>query len=182
MKLFSMMFLAVAIAGIGCKTKMPGMTEVNTPFKGNKYESNKRWVRAVASGESMSLETSKDKAMLTAKQRLASSMQTEIKQVAENYKGERQVDGTIGDFNERFQQLTREVMSQLLVEVQTIDEKVYQNDQKNYVTWVALEARKKTIYKKLKEQAKMRQSLSEKDKAVIEQMIDSAIKDLEDQD
>jgi hypothetical protein len=180
---YSILILALlTVVGIGCKTKMPGLTEVNTPFKGNKYESNKRWVRAVASGESMSLETSKDKAMLTAKQRLASGMQTEIKQVAENYKGERQVDGTIGEFNERFQQLTREVMSQILVEVQTVDEKVYQNDKKNYVTWVALEARKKTIYKKLKEQAKMRQSLSEKDKAVIEQMIDSAIKDLEDEE
>ncbi len=179
----SIIILSVlAIIGFGCKTKMPGMTEVNTPFKGNKYESNKRWVRAVASGESMSLETSKDKALLTAKQRLAGSMQTEIKQVSENYKGDRQVDGTIGDFNERFQQLTREVMSQILVEVQIINEKVYQNDKKNYVTWVALEARKKTIYKKLKEQAKLRQSLSDKDKAVIEQMIDSAIKDLEDEE
>jgi hypothetical protein len=180
MKTFVIALLTITTLAIGCKSKVAGLTEVKTPFEGNKYEGNKRWVRAVASGESMSLETSKDKAMLSAKQRLASSMQTEIKNVTENYKGERTVDGSIGEFNERFQQLTREVMSQILVEVQTIDEKIYQNTQKNYVTWVALEARKKTIYKKLKEQAKLRQSLSEKDKATIEKMIDEAIVELGD--
>jgi len=180
MKNIFITLFAISTIVIGCKTKIAGLEEVNTPFKGSKYEGNKRWVRAEASGESMNLETSKDKAMLTAKQRLASSLQTEIKNVTENYKGERQVDGSIGDFNERFQALTREVMSQILVEVQTIDEKIYQNNKKNYITWVALEARKKTIYKKLKEQAKMRQSLSDKDKTIIEKMIDEAIKDLED--
>lgn len=173
-KLIILLFVASAI--VSCKTKMPGLTEVNTPFTGGKYEGNNRWVRAVASGESMNLETSKDKAMLTAKQRLASSVQSDIKNVSENYKGERQADGSIGDFNERFQQLTREVMNQVLVEVQTIDEKVYQNEKKNYVTWVALEAKKKTIYNKLKEQAKLRASLSDKDKETIEKMIDEAIK------
>ncbi|MFA6259947.1 MAG: hypothetical protein WC760_00625 [Bacteroidia bacterium] len=182
MKKLIMVCMAFGSIAVGCKTKMPGMTEVQTPFTGNKYESNNRWVRAVASGESMHLETSKDKALLSAKQRLAAGVQTQIKQVSENYKGERQADETIGDFNERFQQLTREVMNQILVEIQTIDERVFQNGQRNYVTWVALEARKKTIYNKLKEQAKLRQSLSDKDKATIEKMIDQAIADLDDKD
>lgn len=158
------------------------MTEVNSPFKGGKYEGNNRWVRSIASGESMNLETSKDKALLTAKQRLASDVQTQIRNVTENYKGERNADGTIGDFNERFQQMTREVMSQILVEVQTIDEKVYQKPNQNYITWVALEARKKTIYNKLKEQAKLRQTLSDKEKESVEKMIDEAIKELNDKD
>lgn len=180
MKQIIVLSLTLLIIGVGCKSKMNGLTEVKTPFSGSKYEGNKRWVRAVASGESQNLETSKDKALLQAKQRLASSFQTEIKNLTENYKGERQVDDNIAEFNERFQSLTREVMSQLLVEVQTIDEKVFMNKQNNYVTWVALEARKKTIYKKLKEQAKSKASLSSKDKAVIEKMIDDAIADLDD--
>ncbi len=181
MKKYAIIFLAIATIA-GCKSTPDGMTEVKTPFKGSKYETNKRFVRAVASGESINLETSKDKAMLSAKQRLASSVQTQIKNVSESYKGERQVDGTIGDFNERFQQLTREVMSQILVEIDVIDEKQYKTKQNSYITWVALEARKRTIYKKLKEQAKMQKSLSEKDKDTIEKMIDEAIKDLEDND
>ncbi len=179
MKKIIVVLIAVSMV-VACKTKMPGLTEVNTPFTGNKYESNKKWARGIGSGESMSLETSKDKARLTAKQRLASDVQSQLKNVTENYKGERNADGSIGDFNERFQQLTREVMNQILVEVQTIDEKLYQNDKKNYITWVALEARRKTIYKKLKEQVKLKASLSEKDKEVIEKMIDQAIVELED--
>jgi len=172
--------LAISSLVFACKTSMPGMTEVKTPFTGNRYEGNNRWVRAVASGESMNLETAKDKALLTAKQRLASSVQTDLKMVSENYKGERQADGTIGDFNERFQQLTREVLNQVIVEIQTIDEKAFKNDKNNYVYWVALEARKKTIYKKLKEIAQLRSSISDKDKEVISKMIDDAITNLDD--
>jgi hypothetical protein len=161
---------------------MEGLTEVKTPFSGNKYESNARWFRAVASGESMNLETSKDKALLQAKQRLASDIQTQIKNVSENYKNERQVGENLGDFNERFQSLTREVMSQILVEVQTIDSKVYQAKNKNYITYVALEARKKTVYKRLKEIAMANTSLSEKDKAQVQKMIDASIQNLNDGD
>jgi hypothetical protein len=179
-----MKYLIIILLGLttlySCSPKMDGMTEVKGPFNGSKYEGNKRWFRATGSGESMNLETSKDKALLTAKQRLASSVQTTIKTVSEDYKGERQADNTIGDFNDRFQAITREVMSQVLVEVQTIDEKTYQNKSKNYVTYVALEARKKTVYKKLKEIAMQKQSLSDKDKKQVQEMIDKAVKDLDD--
>lgn len=163
-----------------CSPKMEGLTEVKSPFTGNRYETNGKWVRGTGSGESMNLETSRDKAMLSAKQRLASGVQTQIKSVSENYKGERQADATTGDFNERFQSLTREVMNQVLVEVQTIDEKTYQKKDKNYISYVALEARKKTIYKKLKEIAMQRSSLSDADKKRVQDMIDQAIKDLDD--
>jgi hypothetical protein len=177
-----MIILFGAMALQSCSPKMEGLTEVKTPFKGGKYEGNNRWFRATASGESMNLETSKDKAMLTAKQRLASSVQTTIKTVSEDYKGERQADNAIGDFNDRFQAITREVMSQILVEVQMIDEKTYTNKAKNYVTYVALEARKKTVYQKLKEIALQKQSLSDKDKKYIQEMMDKAIKDIGDGD
>ena len=175
--------LLVALSLAACKTKMEGMQEVKTPFSGNKYEGNLRWFRAVASGESMNLETSKDKALLSAKQRLAASVQTQLKQVSESYKGERMVGDNLGDINERFQQLTREVLNQVLVEVQVIDEKVYQKDQgKTYVTWVAIEARKRRVYMKLKEIANTRTSLSDADKAYISKMMDEAIRETGDTD
>ncbi len=181
MKNYILITLVMTTIFTACKTKMENMSEVKTPFSGNKYESNKRWFRAVASGESMNLETSKDKAMLSAKERLAASIQTQLKSVTENYKGERIVGDNMGDFNERFQQLTREVTNQTLVEVQLIEQKVFQNNtNKNYVTWVALEARKRIVYKKLKEIANTRSTLSDKDKAYINQMLDDAIKELDD--
>lgn len=181
MKKYVALFFVISLVVSSCKSKMDGMNEIKTPFSGNKYEGNNRWFRAVASGESMNLETSKDKAILSAKQRLASSVQTQLKQVTESYKGERMVGDNLGDFNERFQQLTREVMNQALVEVQTIDEKVYQNPtNKHYVTWVALEARKKKVYKKLQEIAQTRKNLSDNDKAYINQLLEQTIKELND--
>jgi hypothetical protein len=174
-------FLALMVLTAACKSKkMDGYTEVNTPFKGSKYESNNRWWRAVASGESMNLQTSKDKAMLSAKQRLASSVQTQIKSLGESYSGERQVGQNLGDFNERFQQLTREVLNQIIVDVRLFDERTYKNDKSNnYTTWVAVETKKSTTYKKLKEIALQRNNISEKDKELIKDMIDKAIDESE---
>lgn len=165
-----------------CKTAPEGMTEVKSPFSGNKYESNNRWFRATASGESMNLETSKDKALLSAKQRLAGQIQTQVKSVSESYKGERQAGNTLDEYNERFQQLTREVMNQVLVEAQIFDTKTYTTKDKRYVTYIALEARKKSVYKKLREIAQTRATLSEADKKYISDMLDKAIKDLHDGD
>lgn len=173
---------AVLLGITACKSNQT-LTEVKTPFKGNAYESNNRWFRATGSGESMNQETSKDKAMLTAKQRLAAAIQTQIKQVSENYKGERMVGEDLGDFNERFQQLTREVMNQVLVDVRVVEEKTYMAmHNHHYITWVAMEARKRDVYKRLKELAAARSTLSDKDKAYLKHMLDEALKELPDED
>lgn len=175
--------ITIIMALIACKSTPDGMNEVKTPFRGNKYESNRRFFRAVGSGESMNLETSRDKAMLTARQRLAAEVQTQIKNVSENYKGERTVGDNMGDFNERFQQMTREVMSQVLVETQVFDSRTFvSKDTKRYTTYVAMEARKRTVYRKLKEITQTSTSLSEADRANISRMIDEAIKDTGDED
>ena len=179
MKNISIAFLGIILI-YGCSFKMPGMKEVKEPFTGGKYESNGRWFRATGSGESMSLETSKDKALLLSKQRLAAGVQTQIKTVSEEYKGERQADNASGDFNDRFQSLTRELMSQILIEVQIIDSKTFQKTDRTYISYVALEARKKTLYKKLKEISAQKTSLSDKDKKYIQEMMDKAIKNLDD--
>lgn len=171
---------ALLLGITACKSNKE-LTEVKTPFRGNAYESNNRWFRATGSGESLNLETSKDKALLAAKQRLAATIQTQIKQVSESYKGERMVGDDMGDFNERFQQLTREVMNQVLVDVRTIDEKTFQQTgNKHYVTWVALEARKRDVYKQLKAIAASKPGLSDKDKAYIKHLMDDALAELKD--
>jgi hypothetical protein len=118
--------------------------------------------------------------MLTANQRLASSVQTEIKNVSESYQNERNVDGQLGNFGERFQQLTREVMSTTLIGSNKMDEKVFQKTDNTYQVWVAMELRKKEMYKKLKEQALAKNTLSEKEKKAISEMIDKSISELDD--
>ncbi|MFN4084013.1 MAG: hypothetical protein ACK4K9_10300 [Bacteroidia bacterium] len=164
---------------ISCQSKKG---EVKNPFGAAKYQTNRKYFRASASGVSTNYETSRDKALLSAKQRLASAIQTQINNVAESYKGERNISGLSGDFNERYQQLTREVTSVLLLDIKTIDEKTFKNADNTYTTYIALEARKKNIYRNFKEQAKVRSTLSKADKELIEKMIDKAIQETGDND
>ena len=103
-----------------------------------------------------------------------------MKQVSEDYSNERRVGNNLGDFNERFQQLTREVLNEVLVDINIIGDKVFQKEDNTYVSYVALEARKKTVFKKLKEIASLTTSLNDKDKQIIKEMIDKSIKDLDD--
>lgn len=174
--------MAIILIVVSCSSSKNGLKEVKTPFKGSKYESNRRYFRAVASGESINLETAKNKAMLTANQRLASSVQTEIKNVTENYQNERKVDNSLGDFGERFQQLTREVMSTSLIGSNMIEEKTFIKTDKTYQVWIAMELRKKEMYKRMKQLAKQKNTLSDSEKKAIEEMIDKSIADLDDPD
>lgn len=182
MKRLPIVLLALLLIAQGCGSSKNGMKEVKTPFSGSAYESNRRFFRAVASGESVNLETARSKAMLTANQRLASSVETELKNVSENYTNERNADGQLGDFGSRFQQLTREVMSTTLIGSHMINEKIYQKADKSYLVWVALELRKKEMYKQLKKKAKESNTLSDKEKKAIEEMIDKSIEELQDND
>lgn len=180
MKNYVIALLSILIIGTACNSSKDGLKKVKTPFSGSSYESNRRFFRSVASGESINLETARSKAMLTANQRLASSVQTEIKNVSESYQNERNVDGQLGNFGERFQQLTREVMSTTLIGSNKMDEKVFQKSDNTYQVWVAMELRKREMYKKLKEQALAKNTLSEKEKKAISEMIDKSISELDD--
>ncbi len=174
--------LSLLLILIACGSSKNGLNQVKIPFKGNAYESNRRFFRSVASGESINLETARSKALLIANQRIASSVQTEIKNVTENYLNERKDGNQLGDYGERFQQLTREVMSTSINGMRTFDEKVFMKTDKSYQVWVAVEARKKDIYKRMKQTAKERSTLSEKEKIAIAEMIDKAIEDTGDLD
>jgi len=173
--------LALSLIFGACST-FNGSKAIKTPFRGGNYESNRRFFRSVASGESVNLETAKSKAILTANQRLASSVQTEIKSVTENYQNERNIGGNLGDFGERFQQLTREVMSTKLMGATMHGEKVYQQTDKSYQVWVAMEIRKRELYKSLKQQAELDGKLSKEQRNAITEMIDKQIEALDDKE
>ena len=79
MKNYVFVLLSLLIIGTACNSSKDGLKKVKTPFSGSSYESNRRFFRSVASGESINLETARSKALLTANQRLASSVQTEKK-------------------------------------------------------------------------------------------------------
>jgi hypothetical protein len=169
--------VAVALLIFSSCSSMKGLTKVKEPLSGSSYEGNRRFFRATGSGESRDAETAKSKALLLAKQRLASFVQTQVNQVSENYSAERQIADNLGDFNTRFQQLTREVLSQTIVDIAIIGDKTYKNDKGNYISYIALEARKKVVYEKLKEISLNRKNLTPDDRKAIAEMIDKAIKD-----
>ncbi len=174
------LLVIMLLALMACNSQPKDMVEVKGPFDSKSYKSNNRYFRAVASGESQNLETSKSKARLVANQRLASAVQTEIKMVSESYQNERNVENNLGDFGERFQQLTREVLSQRLDDVKNIGEKTYIKKDKTYITWIAVEMHKRSYYKRLKNEAKENAKLTEKEKKMVQEMIDDAIEKSED--
>jgi hypothetical protein len=66
------------------------------------------------------------------------------------------------------------------VDIAIIGDKTYTNKSGNYVSYIALEAKKKVVYEKLKELSLRRQNLTPNDKAAIIYMIDKAIKEAEE--
>jgi len=175
-----LLVLVFAMLVFACKLKKEN--HIQNPFRASKYQSNKNYFRADASAQSTNYETSRDKALLLAKQRLASSIQTGIKSLSESYQNERNIDDANGDFNQRYQQLTREVTNLLLFDVAKIGEKTYKNNNSTFTTFVAVEARKKTIYANFKEMAKNNKSISESDKKTIENIVNKAISQTNDND
>jgi hydroxymethylglutaryl-CoA reductase len=73
-------------------------------------------------------------------------------------------------------------MSTSINGMRTFDEKIFMKPDKSYQVWVAVEARKKEIYKRMKLNAKAKSSLSEAEKKAIDVMIDKAIEDTGDSD
>jgi hypothetical protein len=101
--------------------------------------SDKKTFRVSGLGESMDQATAKKKAMANARADLASSLQTTIEGVVDNYVNSREVNN-VEEVNERFEGLTREVIDQQLTGVKTIcQQPVMVNSTGRYKYYVALE-------------------------------------------
>jgi hypothetical protein len=143
-------FLIVALAGtlvISCnstkknnqvKTPPKGEVEVVVPCSGPDFFTNTKFFRANSIGESMDQVTSKKKALANARAELASSIQTTVKAVTDNYVSSREMNNK-EQVEERFEQLNREVVDQKLTGVRTICEKLMKTEEGNYKTYIAIE-------------------------------------------
>lgn len=144
--------LIAAISLTACKSKkaapsidkQTGAIEISVPFSTKDYQSDKENFRAKASGNSMDLTTSKKIALQNAKSEMAGLIQTTVKKVTEQYTNQRQISNT-QEFSNKFEEMTREVTNQELTDVRVIGEKIFQEPNKNYTYWVAIEANKQTI-------------------------------------
>jgi len=127
----------------GCKSKekiakIPGEELIEVYCAGPEYFANSEYFRSNSLGESLDQATAKKKAMSNARADLASSIETTIKGVIDNYVNSRELNNT-EEVEERFESLTREVINQKLTGVKTICEKTTKTTEGKYKTYIALE-------------------------------------------
>ncbi len=165
----------------GCASSPYGK-KVNEPFSGNAYESNNRFFRASGKGESSSENIARGKADIDAKTILAGQVNTTMKQVADNYMG--QTENERGaDVAEKFQSLARQVMNTEMADLRKIGEKKYYNQKENrYTVFIAYEIKKNAMFRFMKKQAKLDNSLNESQQALIQKILDEEEKKSEEED
>jgi hypothetical protein len=142
----------IALAMTSCKSKKAatpieqttGAKEISVPFSSKEYYSDKENFRAKSSGNSPDQPTAKKIALQNAKSEMAGLIQTTIKKVTEQYTLQRTI-GTEQEFNNKFEEMAREVTNQQLVDVKIIGERLFKETNNTYTFWVAIEANKMDI-------------------------------------
>lgn len=148
MKKLLIAFFVVTLAAISCKSKkeiakIEDSTEISIPFTGKQYENNKDFFRAKQVGESADLATAKKIAEQNAKAELAGNIEAVIKRVTEQYTNQRSV-GDKKNFENKFEEMSREVVRQDVRDVRVIGEKLYKQKDGLYSYWIAVESPKET--------------------------------------
>ena len=117
------------------------MSEINVPFDGNKYMTDKNYFRSVGIGESDDIATAKSIAFVNARTNITHQVKTVTKSVMEMYKNQNR------SYNDNlYNELIREVSANVLSNIHNIDDKVYFNDKSNkYQYWVAIEVSKNDV-------------------------------------
>lgn len=156
--------------------------KVNEPFQGNAYESNNRFFRGTGKGTSSQDNIARAKADLEAKAQVAGQVNTTVKQVADQYLGQTENEKA-ADVADKFQSLVRQVMNTSIADLRKTGEKKYFNKKENeYTVFIAYEIKKNAMFRFLKKQAKTDQTIDEKQRDVIEKIIDEEIKKADAED
>lgn len=149
--------------------------KVKEPFRGNAYESNNRFFRATGKGESIKDNIARGKADIEAKAQLAGQVNTTMKQVADQYLGQTE-NADAADVADKFQSLVRQVMNTDMADLRKIGEQKYFDEkQKVYTVFIAYEIKKNAMLRFMKKQAKVDQTVNERQRALIEKIIDEEL-------
>ena len=171
----------VATAFAACTSGILGK-KVKEPFRGGAYESNNRFFRGTGKGESSQDNIARSKADLDAKAILAGQVNTTMKQVADQYLGQTQNENA-ADVADKFQSLVRQVMNTDMADLRKIGEqKFYNEKEKKYTVFMAYEIKKNAMFRFMKKQAKVDEKISERQREVIEQILDEQIKKADSED
>lgn len=169
------------VACISCSPSPLGQ-KVKEPFRGNAYESNNRFFRATGKGVSSQDNIARGKADIEAKAQLAGQVNTTMKQVADQYLG--QTENEKGaDVADKFQSLVRQVMNTNLADLRKMGEEKYYNEKtKEYSVFIAYEIKKNAMLRFMKKQAKVDKTIDERQREVIEKIIDEELKKADEAD
>lgn len=175
------LLVLAAIFVAGCSNGPLGK-KVKEPFRGNAYESNHRFFRATGKGESVKDNIARGKADIEAKAQLAGQVNTTMKQVADQYLGQTE-NAEAADVADKFQSLVREVMNTDLADLRKIGEQKYFNEKENsYTVFIAYEIRKNAMLRFMKKQARVDKTINERQRALIEKIIDEELEKAESDD
>ena len=177
--------IAASLVAGSCKSKKgtpiqkeTGAKEITLPFSSKEYRTDENFFRAKNLGKSPDLATAKKIAMNNAKSELASNIQTTIKKVTDQYTNQRTVSSK-QEFENKFEELAREVTNLTISNVRVKDEKVFKEEDGSYTYWVAIEADKKTIFdnieQKISNDAKLKLDY---DKKKFEEIFNAEMKKL----
>ncbi|MDZ4666265.1 MAG: hypothetical protein SGJ00_00130 [bacterium] len=124
--------------------KSTGAVEITVPFSTKEFYSDKENFRSKSSGNSPDLQTAKKIALQNAKSEMAGLIQTTLKKVTDQYTKQVTI-GNQTEFNNKFEELAREVTNQELVDVKVLGEKLFKEPNSSYTYWIALEANKQAV-------------------------------------
>jgi len=167
--------ILLVLTAAACSSGVLGK-KVKEPFQGNAYESNNRWWRGTGKGASSQDNIARSKADIEAKAQLAGQVNTTMKQVADQYLGQTE-NQSAADVADKFQSLVRQTMNTNISDLRKMgEEKFYNEEKKEYTVFIAYEVKKNAMLRFMKKQAKVDQTIDERQRKVIEEIIDEEIK------
>lgn len=184
------LLLIPAVAAImltGCKAKQQnpvqketGAVEITVPFSSKEYRSDENTFRSKQVGKSPDIATAKKIAFQNAKAEMASNINSLVKRVTDQYTNQRTV-GNNQDFENKFEEQSREVVNLEMSNVREIGEKIFKEPDGGYSYWIAIEADKKTIFDKIDSKISSDDKLKlDYDKQKFQQIFDSEMKKMAD--
>lgn len=179
---------AIAVLTLaGCKSKKKsiqketGAVEISVPFSTKEFRSDEDNFRAKQVGKSPDLATAKKIAFQNAKSEMAANINSTIKRVTDQYTNQRTV-GNTQEFENKFEELAREVVNLEISNVREIGEKIFKETDNSYSYWIAIEANKKTIFDKVDAKISADAKLKlDYDKQKFQQIFDAEMKKLADE-
>jgi len=179
-KIIRIVFIIIALGTLGsCSSSVLGK-KVKEPFRGNAYESNNRFWRGTGKGVSSQDNIARGKADIDAKAQLAGQVNTTMKQVADQYLGQTENERA-ADVADKFQSLVRQIMNTNVADLRKIGEEKYYNEKtREYTVFMAYEVKKNAMLRFMKKQAKVDETINERQRDLIEKIIDEELAKTED--